>query len=156
MCTTGSRITASSAPTRSISPPATGTSFPTPTCCASRTSPTTRWGTDATWARSSRTATASPRSTATRSPTTPTVTWSPRPAGITQTLSWNTRGQLGSTVRHDTTTSFGYDGFGRRVRKTVTRPASPGVEQILSDIRYLWDGDDLVMELDAAGNPLRE
>ena len=77
-------------------------------------------------------------------------------AGITQTLSWNTRGQLVSTVRHDTTTSFGYDGFGRRVRKTVTRPASPGVEQILSDIRYLWDGDDLVMELDAAGNPLRE
>ena len=42
---------------------------------------------------------------------------------------------------------YGYDAFGRRVRRT----APDGTVT-----RYLYDGDDLLMELDGAGNPIRE
>jgi len=41
---------------------------------------------------------------------------------------------------------LGYDAFGRRVCKTAN-----GVTT-----EYLWDGANLVMELDGSGNPIRE
>jgi len=66
--------------------------------------------------------------------------------GFTQTLSWNTRGQLVSVRTNGVTTTFGYDGFGRRVRKTTGATTT----------RYFWDGDDLVLEFDGAGTPVRE
>jgi YD repeat-containing protein len=63
-----------------------------------------------------------------------------------QTFVWNSLSQLQSVTTNGSTTSFGYSGWGQRVRKTTA-----GVTT-----RYLWDDDDLVMELDGAGNPVRE
>ncbi len=64
-------------------------------------------------------------------------------AGFTQTFTWNDLGQLTRVVTNGTTAEFGYDAFGRRVRKTVN-----GVSK-----RYLWDGDDLIVELGASWSP---
>jgi RHS repeat-associated protein len=63
-----------------------------------------------------------------------------------QTLSWNSLGQLTSTTTNGSTVSFGYDGWGRRVRK-----AGPS-----GTVRYLWDGAALFAELDASGNRVTE
>jgi YD repeat-containing protein len=60
-----------------------------------------------------------------------------------QTLTWNSVSQLQSVTTNGSTTTFGYNGWGQRVRKTTG-----GVTT-----RYLWDEDDLVMELDGAGQP---
>ncbi len=61
---------------------------------------------------------------------------------------WNSLGQMTSAWRYQKgTVSYGYDAFGRRVRRT----APDG-----SVTRFLYDGDDLLMELDGAGNPIRE
>lgn len=64
--------------------------------------------------------------------------------GFNQRLVWNALGQLVEvqTTRSGvgTTVTFGYDGFGRRVRKTVG-----GVTT-----RYVWDGANLAAEVDAS------
>ncbi len=57
-----------------------------------------------------------------------------------QTFEWNSLGQLVSVTSNGDTTSFGYDGWGRRVRK------SDG----LSVKHYVHDGDDLFAELDSS------
>ncbi|HZG42137.1 MAG TPA: RHS repeat-associated core domain-containing protein, partial [Longimicrobium sp.] len=63
-------------------------------------------------------------------------------------LSWNSLGQLAQASRYQKgAATYGYDAFGRRVRRT----APDG-----SVVRYLYDGDDLLMEVDGAGNPVRE
>jgi RHS repeat-associated protein len=63
-----------------------------------------------------------------------------------QRLTWNSLGQLEKvrTVRNGTADSvmFGYDGFGRRVRK------SAGADTM----RFVYDGNDVIMELNAAGS----
>lgn len=66
--------------------------------------------------------------------------------GQVDSLAWNSLGQLVSVTRNGVTTSFGYDGFGRRVRKTTESTV----------MRYLHDGDNLLAELDGAGNRLAE
>jgi RHS repeat-associated protein len=61
--------------------------------------------------------------------------------------SWNSLGQMTGAWRYQRgTVGYGYDASGRRVRRT----APDG-----TITRYLYDGDDLLMELDAAGNPIR-
>ena len=61
---------------------------------------------------------------------------------------WNSLGQMTGAWRHQRgTVGYGYNGFGQRVRRT----APDGTVT-----RYLYDGDDLLMELDNAGNPIRE
>ena len=61
---------------------------------------------------------------------------------------WNALGQMDTVWRYQRgTVRYGYDAQGRRVRRT----APDG-----SVTRYLYDGDDLLMELDGAGNPVRE
>lgn len=73
-------------------------------------------------------------------------------AGIDWYYWWNSLGQLvevhGTLNAGNTwhTITFGYDGMGRRVRKT-----DRGVTT-----RYLYDGHHLVAETDAAGNVTRE
>ena len=63
-----------------------------------------------------------------------------RQAGVPdKVLSWNSLGQLTSVTFNGSTTSFGYDGFGRRVRKSTNPSAT---------VRYLYDGDNLIAELD--------
>ena len=62
-------------------------------------------------------------------------------------LSWNSLGQLDSVWRYQTgTVRYGYDASGRRVRRTAPNGTVT---------RYLYTGDDLTMELDAAGQPIR-
>jgi RHS repeat-associated protein len=60
---------------------------------------------------------------------------------------WNGLGQLDS-VRNNvsgvTVAKFGYDGLGRRVRRTINGVTTG----------YVYDGDNIVMELDGAGNPI--
>src|SRR2546430_2437797 len=63
-----------------------------------------------------------------------------------QTLSWNSLGQLLSVTTSSDTVRFGYDGFGRRVRKTT----HSGV------MNYLHDGDNLLAEVDTSGNRVAE
>lgn len=63
-----------------------------------------------------------------------------------QTLAWNALGQLESVTSAVATVTFGYDGFGRRVRKVVNGTTT----------RYLHDGDNLFMELDGNGAPVVE
>jgi RHS repeat-associated protein len=67
-------------------------------------------------------------------------------------FTWNSLGQLVEVMDNSSSvlTEFGYDGFGRRARKTSWVGTTP------STTHYLWDGDDLVAELDGAGNPIRE
>jgi RHS repeat-associated protein len=65
-----------------------------------------------------------------------------RPGVLDQTLEWNTLGQLAKVVTNGSVVTFGYDAEGRRVRKT-----SP-----LGTTTYLYDGDRIAAELDAAGN----
>jgi RHS repeat-associated protein len=68
--------------------------------------------------------------------------------GYDRTLGWNSLGQMiSATPAGQGTTTYGCDAFGRRVRRT----APDG-----SVTRYLYDGDDLLMELNGAGNPIRE
>lgn len=65
---------------------------------------------------------------------------------LLQTLIWNSLGQLVSVKTSTDSISFGYDGLGRRVRKTT-----------LSGTKYyLQDGDNLLAEVDASGNRVAE
>lgn len=61
---------------------------------------------------------------------------------------WSDEGRLtGANLNGMGWMTYGYNAFGQRVRRT-----SPvGAVQ-----RYLYDGDDLLMELDASGEPVRE
>jgi RHS repeat-associated protein len=49
-------------------------------------------------------------------------------------------------VTNGSTATYGYDAWGRRVRKTVDGVTTG----------YLHDGDDLVLEMDGSGSPVRE
>lgn len=68
------------------------------------------------------------------------------PSTFTQVLNWNSASQLTAvaTTRNSVTTTlvFAYDGSGRRIRKTVVGG---------SDTHYVWDGNQIVAETDAAG-----
>ena len=64
-------------------------------------------------------------------------------SNFTQTLAWNALGELTSVTTNGVTVEFAYDGFGRRVRHSVVGG---------STTRYLHDGDNLFMQLDADGN----
>ena len=70
----------------------------------------------------------------------------------TDSLFWSALGRLDSVRTHvssDTVTrrvGFGYDGWGRRVRKSSANGTS----------RYLWDGDALLAELDTLGHAVAE
>jgi len=66
-------------------------------------------------------------------------------------LFWSALGRLDSVRTRDsvgalTKVAFGYDGLGRRVRKSSASGTS----------RFLWDGDALLMELDTLGNRVAE
>lgn len=58
---------------------------------------------------------------------------------------WNSLGQLIAVKTATDSVAYGYNGFGMRVRRTAG-----GVTT-----RYLYDGDDLVAEVDASGNRIR-
>jgi RHS repeat-associated protein len=62
-----------------------------------------------------------------------------------QSFTWNALGQLVQVVTNGTTTTFGYDGWGRRVRKTVGTAHTD----------FVLDGDHVIAEVDAGGSPLR-
>ena len=70
-------------------------------------------------------------------------------------LFWGAVGRLDSvhttdSLGHWTHVGLGYDGWGRRVRKsTATNTTS-------TTSRYIWDGDALVMQLDSLGNRVAE
>ncbi|HET7436283.1 MAG TPA: RHS repeat-associated core domain-containing protein, partial [Thermoanaerobaculia bacterium] len=65
--------------------------------------------------------------------------------GYDQRLTWNALGQLTSVTTNGVTISYGYDGLGRRVRRTEN-----------GQPRYfLYNGDDLLMEMTATGDPMR-
>jgi RHS repeat-associated protein len=67
----------------------------------------------------------------------------------TDSLTWDEFGRLTSVKRvgQPQPTKFAYDGFGRRIRKTS--PSSGNRE-------YLWDGDQIIAEIDVNGssNPI--
>ncbi|HVH66655.1 MAG TPA: RHS repeat-associated core domain-containing protein [Gemmatimonadales bacterium] len=66
----------------------------------------------------------------------------------TDSLFWGALGRLDSVRTRDSTgtligrVGFGYDGWGRRVRKSTANGTT----------RYLWDGDSLLAQLDTLGN----
>ena len=66
----------------------------------------------------------------------------------TDSLFWSAMGSLDSVRTRDSTgsltgrVSFGYDGWGRRVRKSTATGTS----------RYLWEGDSLLAQLDTFGS----
>jgi RHS repeat-associated protein len=64
----------------------------------------------------------------------------------TDTLTWDEFGRLVSFKRvaqgqAAATTTFAYDGFGRRIRKATSA----------TTVHYLWDGDQILAELDSSG-----
>jgi RHS repeat-associated protein len=61
--------------------------------------------------------------------------------GFDQYLYWNSAGQLDSVKTNGSTVRFGYDGLGRRVRKT---DASGNVTW------YVWQGQDMAMEVNGS------
>jgi len=65
-------------------------------------------------------------------------------AGFDQYLYWNSIGQLDSAKTNSVLVSFGYDGFGRRVRKTDSTAV----------YKYVYDGDQ-ILTIDSAGTRLR-
>jgi RHS repeat-associated protein len=70
-------------------------------------------------------------------------------SGFDQTFTWNSLGQLTGAARAGAgSVTYAYDGFGRRAKRT---DAGTGAA-----IHYIYDGDDLALEVDGAGNLLRE
>ena len=67
-------------------------------------------------------------------------------AAGTFTYTWNALGQLTAVIKNGNTTTYGYDGWGRRVRKTANGVIT----------RYLLQGDAVVMELSASNGILAE
>ena len=69
-------------------------------------------------------------------------------SGFNQTFTWNALGQLTATDRPGVGwAAFQYDGRGRRVRRQDHTGAVT---------HYVYDGDDLVLEVDGAGNRIRD
>ena len=69
-------------------------------------------------------------------------------SGFDQTLTWNALGQLTGVMRVGVgSVTYGYDGYGRRVKRTDAAGAVT---------HFIYDGDDLALEVDGAGNLLRE
>lgn len=66
--------------------------------------------------------------------------------GVTQTLWWSPVGELDSVSTDGVKARFQYDGFGRRVKKTVGSTVT----------QTLWDGADPFIELDGAGEVTAE
>jgi len=69
------------------------------------------------------------------------------PGGVSDTYTWDDFGQLKSVTRSGVTqpTTFAYDGFGRRIRKTSTA----------GTIHYIWDGQQIFAEVDGSGTTLQ-
>jgi RHS repeat-associated protein len=61
---------------------------------------------------------------------------------LSATFTWTAEGLLKTVTNQGTTTTFQYDGAGRLVRRDVAGSAQG---------HYLWDGDNLLAELNAAG-----
>ncbi|HYR08956.1 MAG TPA: RHS repeat-associated core domain-containing protein, partial [Longimicrobium sp.] len=68
-------------------------------------------------------------------------------AGMDQRFTWNALGQLSSVTTNGRTVHYRYNGFGVRVKRED--PATGDV------VWYLYDGGNLLMELDAYGTPFR-
>ena len=66
-------------------------------------------------------------------------------AGRTDSLFWNSENQLDSVRTPNGTVSFGYDGYGRRVRKTLNGAST----------RYFYDEDHVYAETNAIGDITR-
>ena len=70
-------------------------------------------------------------------------------SGFDQYFTWSAQGQLTGVGRTGQGwVTYDYDGFGRRIRRV---DQSTGAV-----VHYVYDGDDLAMEVDGAGNLLRE
>jgi RHS repeat-associated protein len=67
-------------------------------------------------------------------------------AGFDQRLTWNSLGQLASVTTNGDLLTFGYDPVGRRVRRTTGG----------SSRYFLYEDDDLLLELGPDGAPSRE
>ncbi|MGH7679896.1 MAG: RHS repeat-associated core domain-containing protein, partial [Gemmatimonadaceae bacterium] len=67
-------------------------------------------------------------------------------SGLSQTLEWNSLGQLTRVTTNNVITDFAYDAFGRRVRKTHSGTTTG----------FLWGGSSLLIELDNAGAAVTE
>lgn len=67
-------------------------------------------------------------------------------SGFDQRLYWNALGQLDSVVTSGVKVSYGYNAFGMRVRRTEGAAVT----------RMVYDGDDLLFEVDGGGALLRE
>jgi RHS repeat-associated protein len=62
---------------------------------------------------------------------------------VTDSLVWDDFGQLKAVRRNGTLwATFNYDGFGRRVRKWTSTN---------STVRYVWDGDQIILETNPSG-----
>jgi RHS repeat-associated protein len=66
--------------------------------------------------------------------------------GFDQYLYWNAVGQLDSVRTNGVKVAYGYNAYGVRIRRT----------QGSTTTYSIYDGDDLLAEVDAAGNPIRE
>ena len=66
-------------------------------------------------------------------------------AGFDQRLTWNALGRLSSVTTNSVTVTYGYAASGRRVRRT-----EGGVSTW-----FIYDDDDLILEIDNAANPVR-
>jgi RHS repeat-associated protein len=63
---------------------------------------------------------------------------------VDQTFTWNSLGQLSSVTTNGSTVSYGYDAWGRWVRRTDGN----------GTLQYIYDGDDLLVErLERANSP---
>jgi RHS repeat-associated protein len=72
------------------------------------------------------------------------------PGGVNDTYTWDDFGQLKSVTRSGIpATTFAYDGFGRRIRKTST------IGGVTQTIQYIWDGDQIFAEVDGSGVTLQ-
>jgi RHS repeat-associated protein len=65
--------------------------------------------------------------------------------GFDQSYSWNTLGQLTRVTTNGVPVDYGYNGFGERIRRSGSTSS-----------RYVYDGDDLALEVDQSGNKVRE
>ena len=73
------------------------------------------------------------------------VTSKSKPGVWNETFTWNALGQLVQVVTNGVTTTLGYDGWGRRVRKTVGTTRTD----------YVLDGHHVIAEVSGAGSLLR-
>jgi RHS repeat-associated protein len=66
-------------------------------------------------------------------------------AGYEQRMTWNTLRRLTSVTTNGVTTTYGYAPTGRRIRRTENGQSS----------YYIYDDDDLIMEVDGQGSVIR-